>query len=195
MKGFTISNLIIHMLMVLAALFLAVAPSGAALIGSVLVVFLPFLDVPNTAGALMIGIFFVAYALLSLIFGIVDFLVISKHPRAYFIIELLLALIGAAGCTMALIFYYEITSFPVRLLISRGIGPILTMAGCFLFLCLLNLAFTVLFAVIPRKKISPVPVAGTSGGPGLPGAPASPATIAAAPSTPLVSDSSDTTSR
>ena len=185
MKGFTIANLILHMFMVLIALFLALVPSGAALVGSILVVFLPFLTTPHTVGALMVAVFFVVYAVLSLIFGIVDFLVISpKHPRAYFVIEILLSVIGAAGCTMALIFYYEVTSFPVRLLISRGIGPVLTTAGAFLFLCLLNLAFTVLYAVLPRKKITPVPVVSPAGDPGIPGASGS--------SVPLVADSADT---
>ena len=168
MKGFTVANLILHMLLVLASLILALAPSGAALVGAVVVVFLPFINTPHTVGALMLGVFFVAYALLSLIFGILDFLVISKHPRAYFVIELLLALIGGIGCVMALIYYYEVVSFPIRLLISRGVGPILLLAGVFLLLCLMNLVFTVLYAVIPRKKILPVPAPVTAAASGLP---------------------------
>ncbi len=152
MKGFTIANLVTHMIATLVALYLALVPAGAALAGSVIDVLLPFVDVPNTAGAGIVAVFFVVFALLSLIFGIVDFLVTSKRRLPYIVIELLLPIIGIAGCICSLLFYYEVTSFPVRLLISRGIGPVLTTAGSFLFLCVLNLTFTMLLALIKKKE-------------------------------------------
>ena len=143
MKGFTIANLVTHMIATLVALYLALVPAGAALAGSVIDVLLPFVDVPNTAGAGIVAVFFVVFALLSLI---------SKRRIPYIVIELLLPIIGIAGCICSLLFYYEVTSFPVRLLINRGIGPVLTTAGSFLFLCVLNLTFTMLLALIKKKE-------------------------------------------
>ncbi|MBO4928527.1 MAG: hypothetical protein J5379_09810 [Clostridiales bacterium] len=157
MKGFTIPNLIIHMMQFLTASFLAILPAGAALVGGVVSFFgISAAKAPTTA-SIIIASFFVFYSLISMIMGIINFLVISRHMRTYFIIELLLGILGIAGCVASLVYYFSAISLPFRMLLREGFAPIMNLAFIFILLCILNLTFTVLFAVVPKKTIKPAP--------------------------------------
>lgn len=154
MKGFRIANLVTHIFLFLDSMLLAIAPSGLALLSGALTAFgLDFASMPFYATALIAG-FFILYALLSIIFGIVDFLAFPSRKRTYVTVELIVCLIGLVGCFAVLLYYKSLVSLPFRLLLSQLTSPVMKLAALFILLCLLNMAFTILYAAI-RKKPAP----------------------------------------
>ena len=158
MKKFTVPNLIIHMVQVLLSIFLAILPFGAAVLGNIISIFGIDYFEDSTLAATFTFLFFILFMLLSLIFGLVDYLTLSKnHKRAYFVLELILPIIGMAGSITAIVIYSSLVNFAIRFLLRKGFAPIMFMLIVFIILCLLNITFTVLFAVVPRKRIVPLP--------------------------------------
>ncbi|MBP5492524.1 MAG: hypothetical protein J6Y08_06750 [Clostridiales bacterium] len=158
MTAIRIIKFILNLLLAGLGVFLSLLP---VFLGALISVVLTELGLPYNTGTmiLIMGLVLAIYGFITLIMSIISFVACAKHRKAYFVMELIIGILGLCACIFAFVFpmcflhgYWRYLTFVPGMSTIRHGSLIGALANA------LSIALTVIYALFPEKKVVPVPM-------------------------------------